>query len=56
PPAVVSGTDLINHFRLQAGPLIGELLEAVREAQVDGQVQDRTTALEWVAAYLANKK
>lgn len=55
PPAVISGDDLIDHFGLQPGPLIGELLEAVREAQVEGQIVDRQSALDWLAAYLAEK-
>jgi putative nucleotidyltransferase with HDIG domain len=52
PPALISGHDLIRKFDLQPSPLIGELLEAVREAQADDQVRTRQDALAFVEAYL----
>ncbi len=45
PPALIDGRDLIETFGLAPGPLIGELLEAVREAQAGGEVEDREAAL-----------
>ncbi len=41
PPTLVDGHDLIERFGLPPGRRIGQLLEAVREAQAEGQV--RTT-------------
>jgi hypothetical protein len=38
---------------LSPGPRVGELLEAVREAQVTGHVHTREQALELVRARLA---
>jgi poly(A) polymerase len=46
PPALVNGDDLISEFNISAGPMIGYVLESVREAQVDGQVRNRAEALE----------
>ena len=48
PPVLLTGHDLIEHFSLESGPQIGELLEAVREAQAAGQVKDRQEALQIV--------
>jgi tRNA nucleotidyltransferase/poly(A) polymerase len=45
PPALIDGHDLLAAFDLEPGPLIGELLEAVREAQVEGEVDSREEAL-----------
>jgi putative nucleotidyltransferase with HDIG domain len=46
PPRLVDGDDLMQELNLQPGPLIGEMLEAIREAQATGQVATRTEALE----------
>lgn len=52
PPELLDGHDLQHQFDLQPGPHIGELLEAVREAQVSGQVRTRDEALALVAVRL----
>jgi len=52
PPKLISGRDLIERFGLEEGPRIGELLEAVREAQVMGRVRTREEALAWVERIL----
>jgi tRNA nucleotidyltransferase/poly(A) polymerase len=52
PPALVSGHDLIERFGLSPGRKIGELLEAVREAQAAGEVETREDALGLVAVLL----
>jgi putative nucleotidyltransferase with HDIG domain len=46
PPILVDGEDLMRELGLTPGPKIGELLEAVREAQAAGEVQDKEGALE----------
>ena len=56
PPAVITGHDLISEFGLEPGPLIGELLEGVREAQAVGDVGSREAALALVRAYLGDEK
>jgi poly(A) polymerase len=45
PAKLVSGHDLINIFGLKPGPRMGQLLEAVREAQASGEIATREEAL-----------
>ncbi|MBN2386608.1 MAG: CCA tRNA nucleotidyltransferase [Anaerolineales bacterium] len=45
PPPVVNGDELMLAFTLPPGPRIGELLEAIREAQAMGQVTTKKEAL-----------
>jgi putative nucleotidyltransferase with HDIG domain len=45
PPPLVTGDDLMAALGLDAGPEIGRLLEAVREAQAAGEVRTREEAL-----------
>jgi tRNA nucleotidyltransferase/poly(A) polymerase len=52
PPAVLDGNDLIVNFDLEPGPIIGELLEAVREAQAMGEIEDRKAAFKFVEEWL----
>jgi len=56
PPAMISGNDLINNLALTPGPIIGEILEAVREAQVEKEVRSREDALIFVQNYINSKK
>ncbi len=52
PPRLVTGTDLRREFHLAPGPLIGHLLEKIREAQVEGKVTTREEALKLVGGLL----
>jgi tRNA nucleotidyltransferase/poly(A) polymerase len=52
PPALINGTVLMDEFGLQPGPQIGQLLDAVREAQVTAQVHTRQQALDFVRQQL----
>jgi len=52
PPKLLSGHDLIDIFGLSPGPRVGELLEAVREAQAAGEVAGREEALAYVGSML----
>lgn len=45
PAKLVSGHDLVNVFNMKPGPRMGQLLEAVREAQASGEVATREEAL-----------
>lgn len=56
PPVLLNGRDLMEAFGLHAGPLIGELLEAVREAQAVGQVSNRDEALSFAERILAEDR
>jgi poly(A) polymerase len=44
-PPLVDGNDLMRELALEPGPLLGELLDAVHEAQEDGEVSTRQEAL-----------
>jgi len=48
PVKLIDGHDLINIFGLSPGPLIGELLALVREAQADGELTTKEEALDLV--------
>jgi len=52
PPKLVDGHLLMERFDLPPGALIGELLEAVREAQAAGEIETKEQALEFVAQRL----
>jgi poly(A) polymerase len=56
PPRLISGHDLIRLFGLSPGPQIGELLEAVREAQASGEITTRDEALAYLSRRLSLKK
>jgi len=46
PPRLLDGNDLMRELNLQPGKVIGQLLEAIREAQATGQVATREQALD----------
>jgi len=56
PVKLVDGNDLINIFGLSPGPALGEILEAVREAQASGELNDREEALDYIRRRLAREK
>ncbi|MDH3360701.1 MAG: HD domain-containing protein, partial [Desulfobulbaceae bacterium] len=49
---LISGHDLINKFALKSGKIIGEILQGLEMAQVDGEITDRVGAEEWVRNFL----
>jgi putative nucleotidyltransferase with HDIG domain len=52
PPGLVNGHDLQTELKISPGPRLGLLLEAIREAQAEGQIHNRDEALrfgrEWI--------
>jgi len=56
PPQLVNGSDLLTELGLTSGPIIGQLLESIREAQAVGQIQDRNQALRFARDYLEELK
>lgn len=48
PKPLLNGKDLMFQFDLTPGPLIGELLESMKEEQASGQILTVAQALEWV--------
>jgi len=53
PAKLVDGHDLINTFSLTPGPLIGELLDLVQEAQASGELTTKEEALALVGRKLS---
>ncbi len=47
PPRLLDGAELMELLGLKPGPLIGRLLESIREAQAAGQVHTREEAIAW---------
>jgi poly(A) polymerase len=47
PPPLITGHDLVR-LGLQPGAHFATILEQVREAQLEGQIQSKRAALEWV--------
>jgi hypothetical protein len=53
---LVNGDDLIRQLGVPRGPMIGELLEIIREAQVNGVVLSVEDALTVARSYLNNHR
>ena len=56
PSPLIGGKMLIDEFGLTPGPLIGEILQAVREAQAAGEVQKLDQALSLARSIIDSKK
>lgn len=52
PPPLLTGHDLVRHG-LEPGAHFAVILETIREAQLDGKVQSKREALDWVDRYMA---
>ena len=60
PPStrLITGHDLLTHFKIQPGPEIGAVLERVEEARAAGEIETKEQALEMAAnalRYLAEQ-
>jgi len=54
PPALISGDDLKAHLGIKPSPKLGELLRAIREAQIQQIITDRAGALEFAQQWWQN--
>jgi hypothetical protein len=52
PPPLIDGNDLIQKFNLKPGPVIGRLLDEIKEAQATGVVNNKRQAYEHVSRLL----
>jgi tRNA nucleotidyltransferase/poly(A) polymerase len=52
PALPIRGHDLMEELELESGPMVGDLLEAVREAQVQGLITDRDSAIRHAREHL----
>ena len=48
PPRLIQSEELIHRLKLEPGPLIGQLLDQIAEAQADGRIRSKEEAL-WFA-------
>ncbi len=55
-PPLVDGHLLMHRLALKPGPLLGELLEEITEAQVAGELQTPEQAMEYAALQLAQRQ
>jgi tRNA nucleotidyltransferase/poly(A) polymerase len=55
PPPLVNGDELMDALGISAGPLVGDLLEAIREAQVDHDIHSREDAIKLAQNLLKEK-
>jgi len=56
PVKLLDGKDIQQLFQLSPGPLVGESLEALHEAQAAGEVTDKAAATEFIRTFLKRKK
>ena len=54
PRPLINGDNLISEFNITPGPLVGEILEAVREAQAIGKVSNVNEAIGFAEAWLSD--
>jgi hypothetical protein len=54
PPRLVDGHDVMRHCGLESGPIVGEVLEAIREAQATGSVATPEEALDFAQEWLGS--
>lgn len=52
PPRLLNGNELMSELGLEPGRLVGQLLEAIREGQATGSVENRDQALDLARAHL----
>jgi poly(A) polymerase len=55
PPKIIDGKDVMESLGLPAGPAIGEMLEAVKEAQAAGEIADKAQALNYLKHLYSEK-
>jgi len=54
-PELVKGRDLMAFFQMKPGPLMGELLREIREAQLEGKLRTRQEAMDFAQTWLKNR-
>src|SRR3989337_1142745 len=53
PPRLLDGQELMKELNLRPGPFVGQLLEAIRENQAAGKIENREQALAFAREELA---
>lgn len=52
PPRLLDGNELMSELGIQPGRIVGQLLEAIREGQATGKIEDRQQALDFAREQL----
>jgi len=52
PALLINGHEIQDHFNLRPGPWIGQMLEAMRESQVMGELETREEALHFLTGWI----
>jgi tRNA nucleotidyltransferase (CCA-adding enzyme) len=55
PPTLVTGDDLQQYLKIKPSPKLGQLLIAIREAQIQRQITDREEALAFAQSWWRNR-
>jgi tRNA nucleotidyltransferase/poly(A) polymerase len=55
PPRLLQGEELIRHLHIEPGPIVGQLLEQIAEAQAEGKIHSKTEALWFAEEALARR-
>ncbi len=48
PKPFLNGNDLMFHFDLNPGPMLGEIIEEMKEEQAAGNIQSKEDAIDWI--------
>ncbi|HXF84242.1 MAG TPA: HD domain-containing protein [Anaerolineales bacterium] len=56
PPRLLNGNELMEELGIEPGPLVGQLLEAIREGQATGKIHTREEAIQFARERLAENK
>ena len=54
PPRLLDGNDLMRELNLEPGRMVGQLLEAIREGQATGKIENRAQALDFAHQHRKN--
>jgi len=54
PPRLLDGNELMSELNLEPGRVVGQLLEAIREGQATGKIENREQALDFARQYRKN--
>lgn len=52
PPRLLDGNELMNELKLEPGRIVGQLLEAIREGQATGEINQREEAISFARNWL----
>ncbi|MEN3013980.1 MAG: HD domain-containing protein [Endomicrobiia bacterium] len=55
-PKLLNGYDIMNIFKIPQGPLVGKLLNLIKEAQILGKISTRKQAISLIQKFLKNYK